>query len=155
MKITRIPVQRESAKTRVAVYCRVSTEKDSQEDSLEMQRETYLAYISKKPDWVSAGVYSDAISGMSAEHRSDFMRMVNDALNGKIDRILCKSVSRFSRNVAECMKYTDMLRMRNVTVEFEKEHLSTDEPSSTFLFSLMSAIAESESRSISENVKWG
>ena len=155
MKIRRILAQRENTKTRVAVYCRVSTEKDSQEDSLEMQREAYLAYISTKPDWVSAGVYSDAISGLSAEKRPEFMQMVRDALEGKIDRILCKSVSRFSRNVAECKKYTDMLRMRNVTVEFEKEHLSTDEPSSTFLFSLMSAIAESESRSISENVKWG
>jgi DNA invertase Pin-like site-specific DNA recombinase len=80
--------------------------------------------------------------------------MIQEALDGNIDLILCKSVSRFSRSVAECKKYTDMLRLKNVTVEFEKENLRTDDPSSDFLFSLMSAIAESESRSISENVRW-
>ena len=154
MKITMIPAKRENAKTRVAVYCRVSTEKDQQEDSLEMQREAYLSLISERSDWEPAGVYSDTISGLRAEKRPEFMQMVWNALDGKIDRILCKSVSRFSRNVAECKKYTDMLRMKNVTVEFEKEHLSTEDPTSTFIFSLMSAIAENESRSISENVKW-
>lgn len=154
MKITRIPVQRESVKTRVAVYCRVSTEKDEQEDSLEIQKAAYLARINGQPDLQLVGVYSDAISGLSAEKRPEFMQMISDALDGKIDRIFCKSVSRFSRNVAECKKYTDMLRTKNVTVEFEKEHLSTDQPTSTFIFSLMSAIAENESRSISENMKW-
>ncbi len=155
MKITRISAQREHTKTRVAVYCRVSTDKDTQEDSLEMQEAAYRALIDLNPDLQLVGVYSDIISGMSAEKRPDFMRMVMDAMSGKIDRILCKSVSRFSRNVAECKKYTDMLRTRNVTVEFEKENLRTDDPASSFLFSLMSAIAENESRSISENVKWG
>jgi DNA invertase Pin-like site-specific DNA recombinase len=155
MKITRIAAQREHTKTRVAVYCRVSTDKDTQEDSLEIQEAAYRALIDLNPDLQLVGVYSDVISGMSAEKRPDFMRMVMDAMSGKIDRILCKSVSRFSRNVAECKKYTDMLRTRNVTVEFEKENLRTDEPASSFLFSLMSAIAENESRSISENVKWG
>ena len=155
MQITRIPAKRENKKTRVAVYCRVSTEKDTQEDSLEMQREAYQSLINLRSDWEPAGVYADSLSGLSAEKRPEFMRMIGDAMAGKIDRILCKSVSRFSRNVAECKKYTDMLRTRNVTVEFEKEHLSTDDPTSSFIFSLMSAIAENESRSISENVKWG
>ena len=155
MKITRISAQREHTKTRVAVYCRVSTDKDTQEDSLEMQEAAYRALIDLNPDLQLVGVYSDIISGMSAEKRPDFMRMVMDAMSGKIDRILCKSVSRFSRNVAECKKYTDMLRTKNVAVEFEKENLRTDDPASSFLFSLMSAIAENESRSISENVKWG
>jgi len=155
MKITRIPAQRENTKLRIAVYCRVSTDKDTQEDSLEVQREAYVSLIALHPEWQLVGVHVDAISGMSAEHRPDFMRMINDALTGKIDRILCKSVSRFSRNVAECKKFTDMLRTRNVTVEFEKENVRTDDPTCSFIFSLMSAIAESESRSISENVKWG
>ena len=155
MQITRIPAKRENKKTRVAVYCRVSTEKDTQEDSLEMQREAYISLISLRSDWETAGVYADSLSGLSAEKRPEFMRMIGDAMAGKIDRILCKSVSRFSRNVAECKKYTDMLRTRNVTVEFEKEHLSTDDPTSSFIFSLMSAIAENESRSISENIRWG
>ena len=155
MQITRVKAQRKDRKVRVAVYCRVSTEKDEQEDSLEIQKEVYTSRISLRSDWELVGMYSDAISGLSAEKRPEFMQMIREAMAGKIDRILCKSVSRFSRNVAECKKYTDMLRLKNVTVEFEKEHLRTDDPTSSFIFSLMSAIAENESRSISENVKWG
>jgi DNA invertase Pin-like site-specific DNA recombinase len=94
MKITRIAAQREHTKTRVAVYCRVSTDKDTQEDSLEIQEAAYRALIDLNPDLQLVGVYSDVISGMSAEKRPDFMRMVMDAMSGKIDRILCKSVSR-------------------------------------------------------------
>lgn len=155
MRIIKIPAKREDQKVRVAAYCRVSTEKDSQEDSLEIQQTVYASRINRQPNWELVEVYSDCHSGLSAEKRPGFMRMINDALAGKIDRILCKSVSRFSRNVAECKKYTDMLRMKNITVEFEKEHLKTDDPTSSFMFSLMVAVAENESRSISENVKWG
>ena len=155
MQITRIPAQRKREKVHVAVYCRVSKKLETQEDSLEMQQEAYKTLISLRSDWELVGVYADSLSGLSAEKRPDFIRMINDALDGKIDRILCKSVSRFSRNVAECKKYADMLRARNVIVEFEKENLRTDEPTCSFIFSLMSAIAENESRSISENIRWG
>ena len=155
MEITRIPAQWERKKTRIAIYCRVSTKMEEQEDSLEMQREAYLPLIRLHSGWELVGVYSDNLSGLIAEKRPKFMQMINDALEGKIDRILCKSISRFSRNVAECKKYTDMLRLKNVAVEFEKEHLSTDDPASSFLFSLMSTISENESRSISENIRWG
>ena len=155
MQINRIPAQRENKKTRIAVYCRVSTKMEEQEDSLETQQAAYTDLISMRSDWELVGIYSDSLSGLSAEKRPEFMRMVNEALEGKIDRILCKSVSRFSRNVAECKKYTDMLKLKNVIVEFEKEHISTADTTSAFLFSLMSAIAENESRSISENIRWG
>lgn len=155
MQITRIPAQRENKKTRIAVYCRVSTKMEEQEDSLETQQAAYTDLISMRSDWELVGIYSDSLSGLSAEKRPEFMRMVNEALEGKIDRILCKSVSRFSRNVAECKKYTDLLKLKNVIVEFEKEHISTADTTSAFLFSLMSAIAENESRSISENIRWG
>lgn len=155
MQITRIPAHRENGKTRIAVYCRVSTKMEEQEESLETQQAAYTDLISLRSDWELVGIYSDSLSGLSAEKRPEFMQMIRDAQEGKIDRILCKSVSRFSRNVAECKKYTDMLRLRNVTVEFEKEHLRTDDPTSSFIFSLMSAIAENESRSISENIRWG
>jgi DNA invertase Pin-like site-specific DNA recombinase len=155
MQITRIPAQRENKKTRIAVYCRVSTKMEEQEDSLETQQAAYTDLISMRSDWELVGIYSDSLSGLSAEKRPEFMRMISDAMEGKIDRILCKSVSRFSRNVAECKKYTDMLRLKNVIVEFEKEHISTEDTTSAFLFSLMSAIAENESRSISENIRWG
>ncbi len=155
MKITRIAAKPNNSKVRVAVYCRVSTKRDEQEDSLEMQKEAYISLINSRSDWELVGIYSDSISGLSAEKRPDFMRMIKDAMDGKIDRILCKSVSRFSRNVAECKKFTDMLRSKNISVEFEKEHLKTDDSTSTFIFSLMSAVAENESRGISENVRWG
>ena len=128
---------------------------EEQEDSLETQQAAYTDLISMRSDWELVGIYSDSLSGLSAEKRPEFMRMINEALEGKIDRILCKSVSRFSRNVAECKKYTDMLKLKNVIVEFEKEHISTADTTSAFLFSLMSAIAENESRSISENIRWG
>ena len=101
MQINRIPAQRENEKTRIAVYCRVSTKLEEQEDSLEAQQEAYTNLISMRSDWELVGIYSDSLSGLSAEKRPEFMRMVNEALEGKIDRILCKSVSRFSRNVAE------------------------------------------------------
>jgi DNA invertase Pin-like site-specific DNA recombinase len=155
MQITRIPAQRENRKTRIAVYCRVSTKLEEQEESLETQRAAYTDLISLRSDWELVGIYSDSLSGLSAEKRPEFMRMIDEAMAGNIDRILCKSVSRFSRNVAECKKYADLLRTRNVTVEFEKENLRTDDPTSSFIFSLMAAIAENESRSISENIRWG
>lgn len=155
MKIIRIPAKRENRKVRVAVYCRVSKKVETQEDSLEEQQAAYTKLISLRSDWQLVGVYADSLSGLSAEGRPEFMRMINEAMAGNIDRILCKSVSRFSRNVAECKKYADLLRTRNVTVEFEKEHLRTDDPTSSFIFSLMAAIAENESRSISENIRWG
>ena len=155
MEVITVPSRRESEKARVAVYCRVSTKGDDQEDSLELQQDYYRNLIGTRSDWVLSGVYADVRSGLNAEKRPQFMQMINDALGGKIDRILCKSVSRFSRNPAECRKYTDMLRLKNVAVEFEKEHIRTDEPTSSLIFSLMSAVADSESRSISDNVKWG
>ena len=133
MQITRIPAQRENKKTRIAVYCRVSTKMEEQEDSLETQQAAYTDLISMRSDWELVGIYSDSLSGLSAEKRPEFMRMVNEALEGKIDRILCKSVSRFSRNVSECKKYTDMLKLKNVIVEFEKEHISTADTTSAFL----------------------
>ena len=154
MQITKIAARQENRKLRVAAYCRVSTSLETQEESLETQKETYITRIESEPDWEPAGVYADRLSGLSAGKRPEFMWMIREALDGNIDLILCKSVSRFSRNVAECKKFTDMLRVKNVTVEFEKENLRTDDPGSDFLFSLMSAIAESESRSISENVRW-
>ena len=155
MEVIKVPVKNENEKVRVAVYCRVSTKGDDQEDSLELQQDYYKKLIETRSDWALVGVYADERSGLCAESRPQFMQMIRDALDGKIDRILCKSVSRFSRNVAECRKYTDMLKMKNVVVEFEKENIRTDDPTSSLIFSLMSAVADSESRSISDNVKWG
>lgn len=155
MEITKIPANKDGKTLRVAAYCRVSTETDEQKESIDTQKEVYFSLISLRSDWEFAGIYTDSISGLTSEKRPGFMSMIKDALDGKIDRILCKSVSRFSRNVAECKRYVDLLMNKNIAVEFEKEHLATDDPTSSFVLSLMSAIAENESRSISENVRWG
>ena len=153
MRIRRVEAAVRQRKLRVAAYCRVSTKRAEQEDSLEVQRSTYERYILSNPEWEFAGLYADARSGLNAEKREGFMRMIEDAKGGKIDLILCKSISRFSRNIVECQRYTELLRSRNVTVIFEKEHIRTDEPTSSLIFSLMCAIAQDESRSISENMK--
>lgn len=142
-------------KTRIAVYCRVSTKRTVQEDSLEMQKEAYQKRIALRSDWELVGVYADSLSGLSAEKRPDFMRLIEDCKAGKIDRILCKSVSRFSRNVTECQRFVELLRSMNIVVEFEKENIRTNEPTSSLLFSLMCSIAQDESRSISENIRMG
>lgn len=155
MTITRIPAKRLDTKSKVAVYCRVSTTHDAQEDSLEMQRDYYTSLISERPDWTLAGVYADTRSGLSAEKRPQFMQMINDCMDGKINRILCKSLSRFSRNAVECRRYIDLLKMKNIAIEFEKENIKTDDQSGTFVLSLMSVVAENESKSISDNIKWG
>lgn len=155
MKIKKIAAtnQRVQQKKKVAAYCRVSTGRTAQEESLETQQDYYSRYITCNPEWSFAGVYSDVRSGLSAEKRPGFLKMIQDALDGKIDIILCKSISRFSRNITECQRYTSKLSSQNVVVVFEKERLKTDEPTSNLIFSLMCAIEQDESRSISENLK--
>ena len=142
-------------KVRVAAYCRVSTKRSVQEDSLETQAQVYRDRIGLRSDWELVGIYSDALSGLNAEKRPDFMRLMEDCKAGKVDRILCKSVSRFSRNVTECQRYTDLLRSMNIVVEFEKENIRSDDPTSSLLFALMCSVAQDESRSISENIRMG
>lgn len=153
MKIRKVEATVKHKKTKVAAYCRVSTKRLEQEDSLEVQQSTYTRYIQSNPAWDFAGLYADARSGLSAGKRRGFLHMIEDARAGKIDLILCKSISRFSRNIVECQRYMELLRSRNVNVVFEKDHLRTDMPASSLVLSLMCAIAQDESRSISENIQ--
>ena len=141
---------------RVAAYARISTLTESQEESYETQVHYYTDLIQSTEGWILAGIYADqGITGTSAAKRPEFMRMIEDAKSGKIDIILCKSVSRLSRNFAEAQKYVHELKSINVEVRFEKEGISSFDPSSDMIFSIMAAVAQEESRSISENVKWG
>lgn len=153
MRIRRIEATARQRRLRVAAYCRVSTKLTEQEESLEVQQSVYERYIRSNTAWEFAGLYADARSGLNASRREGFMKMIADARAGKIDLILCKSISRFSRNIVECQRYVELLRSRNVAVLFEKEHIRTDEPTSNLVFSLMCAVAQDESRSISENIK--
>lgn len=141
---------------RVCAYARVSTEQDEQQNSYEAQIEYYDGYIKSKPEWEFIGIYADeGISGTSCKKRDGFNRMIEDALSGKIDLILTKSISRFSRNTVDSLSVTRKLKAHGVEVYFEKENISSMDTQAELLFTIMSSIAQEESRSISENVRWG
>ena len=140
---------------RVAAYARVSTVKDAQENSLQSQQEYFTEYIRQHPDWVFAGMYTDdGVSGLSIRRRDGFNRMVNDALDGKIDLILTKSLSRFARNTVDALTTIRKLKAAGVAVYFQRENINTMDSTGEFLLTLMSSFAEEESRSISEHVTW-
>lgn len=143
-------------KKKVAAYARVSTEQDAQQNSYEAQIEFYTGYIQGKPEWEFVGVYADeGITGTSTKHREGFNRMVDDALSGKIDLILTKSISRFSRNTVDALTITRQLRAAGVAVFFEKENIDSMDPNAEMIFTILCTTAQEESRSISENVRWG
>lgn len=143
-------------KLKVAAYCRVSTEHEEQQNSFENQVNYYTKYIQSKPEYEFAGIYADeGISGTSIRKREDFKRMIEDCKNGKIDLIIVKSISRFARNTQDCLNYSRMLKQMGVGVIFEKENINTNDGAGELLFTILSSLAQEESRSISENVKWG
>lgn len=143
-------------KKRVAAYARVSTEQDAQQNSYEAQIDYYTKYIQSKPDWEFVGIYADeGISGTSYKNRTGFNKMYEDAKAGKIDLILTKSISRFSRNTVDSLTVTRELKAKGVEVYFEKENISSMDKTAELVFTMLSSIAQEESRSISENVRWG
>lgn len=155
MIIRKIQPRQEKLTKRVAAYIRVSTDKEEQEESYETQYDVYSKLINETENWQFAGIYADkGKSGTVAKHRPGFMQMIADAEARKLDIILVKSISRFARNVGESQRFVDILRSCDVTVIFEKENIRTDEPTSNFALALLSATAQDESHSISENRKW-
>jgi DNA invertase Pin-like site-specific DNA recombinase len=143
-------------KLRVAAYCRVSTDSDEQETSFETQVEVYEKKIRANPAWEYAGVYTDeGITGTKASKRPGFQKMIKDAENGKIDRILTKSISRFARNTLDCIAYVRHLKELGTTILFEKENIDTGSTYSEMLLTVLAAFAQEESRSISANITWG
>ncbi|MBE6946227.1 MAG: hypothetical protein E7459_09090 [Ruminococcaceae bacterium] len=155
--VTVIPkLQPMPRRKRVAAYARVSTSSDEQMESIEAQRDYYSKYIAANAQWDFVGIYADeGISGTSSNRRQAFKQMVDDALAGKIDLILTKSLSRFARNTVDTLKTIRALKEKGVEVYFEKEDISTLDSKGEFLITLMSSLAQEESRSISENVAWG
>lgn len=150
------PLEAMKKKKRVAAYARVSTGSEEQETSLVAQRDYYEKFIRKNEEWLFVDVYyDDGISGLSFRNREGFNQMIADALNGKIDLILTKSLSRFARNTVDTL--TTIRRLKDVGVEvfFEKENIYTLDAKGEFLITLMSSLAQEESRSISENITWG
>lgn len=141
---------------RVAAYARVSTDQDEQLSSYEAQVSYYTQYITEHIGWQLVEVYADeGITGTSTKHRAGFKRMIEDAKAGKIDIILTKSISRFARNTVDTLETVRQLREIGVEVRFEKERINTLDKQSEILLTIMSSLAQEESRSISENVRWG
>lgn len=141
---------------RVAAYCRVSTDREEQEHSFETQKAMYTEMIMMKPTWQMAGIYADeGITGTVAKKRPGFMKMIEDCRNGKIDMIVTKSVSRFSRNNLDCLMYVRELKQLGIPIIFEKEGINTIQVSSELLLTLFGALSQAESESISMNVKLG
>ena len=141
---------------RVAAYARVSTDTDEQFTSFEAQVDYYTRKIKANHNWLFLGVYSDeGVSATSMKNRDGFNRMIEDALAGKIDLILTKSVSRFARNTVDTLTTVRKLKDNGVEVYFEKEQIFTLDSKGELLITIMSSLAQEESRSLSENVTWG
>ncbi|HGK6956404.1 TPA: recombinase family protein [Streptococcus agalactiae] len=143
-------------KRRVAGYARVSTDHEVQATSYESQMRYYSEYINGRDDWEFVKMYSDeGISGTNTKLRTGFKSMVEDALDGKIDLIITKSVSRFTRNTVDSLTTVRQLKEVGVEIYFEKENIWTLDSKGELLITIMSSLAQEESRSISENVTWG
>ncbi|MGE5417441.1 MAG: recombinase family protein [Acidobacteriota bacterium] len=144
------------AKKRVAAYARVSTDSEEQLTSYEAQVDYYTKYINEREGWDFVGIYTDeGISATNTKKRDGFKQMVADALGGKIDLIVTKSVSRFARNTVDSLVTVRQLKEKGVEVYFEKENIYTLDSKGELLITIMSSLAQEESRSISENVTWG
>jgi len=154
-RFTAAPIESRE-KRKVAAYARVSTDHDDQLNSYEAQCDHYTNYIKGNEEWEFAGIYADeGISGTSTKGREGFNRMVEDALAGKIGLILTKSVSRFARNTVDSLTTIRKLKDHGTEVYFEKENIWTFDSKGELLISIMSSLAQEESRSISQNVTWG
>lgn len=143
-------------KLRVAAYCRVSTEEEEQQSSFETQKLYYTEKITSTPEWEIAGIYADdGISGVHTKKRDGFNQMIQDCKKRKIDLILTKSISRFARNTLDSIQYVRMLKALGIAVIFEKENINTSTMNSEMILTVLSAFAQAESESISQNVARG
>ncbi|HIZ71274.1 MAG TPA: recombinase family protein, partial [Candidatus Atopostipes pullistercoris] len=162
--VTVIPARRKTRnvdaesqkKLKVAAYCRVSTDSEEQASSYEVQVEHYTTYIQNNPEWELAGIYADdGISGTNTKKREQFNKMIEDSMNGKIDMIITKSISRFARNTLDCLKYIRQLKDKEIPVFFEKENINTMDAKGEIMLTIMASLAQQESQSLSQNVKLG
>lgn len=150
------PIQQQPKRLRVAAYARVSSDSEDQLNSLAVQVDYYTHLIQENPNWEFAGIYTDeGITGTSTKHREQFNRLMDDCRAGLIDRVLVKSASRFARNTADALTSVRELKSLGVTVAFEKEGFDTETSNGEMLLSIICAVAQEESLSISQNMKWG
>lgn len=141
---------------RVAAYCRVSTDSEDQLNSYRSQVQYYTDKISENVDWMMAGIYADeAITGTQVAKREGFQKMINDCMNGQIDMVITKSISRFARNTLDTLKYVRMLKEKDIAVFFEDENINTLSMDGELLLVVLSSVAQQEVENISSNVKKG
>lgn len=164
LRVTVIPPEAEATvsgsdvaqRLRVAAYCRVSTNSEEQLNSYQAQLEYYVTKIKSHPDWILVGIYADqGISGTALKGRKEFKRMIRDCERGKVDLIITKSVSRFSRNTLDGLEFVRKLKNIGVGVFFEKENVNTLTLDNELVLTFMMSMAQAESESLSGNVKWG
>ena len=150
------PLADNQSLTRVAAYCRVSTDSEEQESSYEAQCQHFTSLIAERPDWILADIYADeGISGTSRKKRESFNRMMKDCEDGKIDMVITKSISRWARNTVDSLQSIRTLKDLGIPVFFEKENINTMDSRGEVLITIMSSIAQQESDSISKNVRMG
>lgn len=146
----------ENRKKRVAAYVRVSTTKDQQFKSFKNQIDYFQKFIEGHEDWCLVGIYHDeGVTGTNTKKRDGFQRMISDAMDGKIDLIVTKSITRFARNSIDAIYYIRLLKEKGVDIYFQNDNIWTLSEKGEFVITLISALAQEESRSISENTKWG
>ena len=154
-KFSEVPLA-SAEKRKVAAYARVSTDNEDQKTSYAAQVDYYTNYIKSRSEWEFAGMYSDeGVTGTSMKKREGFTRMVQDALDGKIQLIVTKSVSRFARNTVDSLTTIRKLKEHGIEVYFEKEAIWTFQARGEILLTILSSLSQEEARSISENVTWG
>lgn len=152
----KIEKEETTKKTRIGAYCRVSTDLEEQSSSYEAQVDYFKNYVNKRPNYKLIDVYADeGITGTNTKKRKEFNRLIDDCMKGKIDLVITKSISRFARNTIDTISYVKKLKEKGVEVYFEKENLSTFDPNTELVLTILSAMAQEESRSISTNCKWG
>lgn len=155
-RINRVTGTTIKERLRVCAYCRVSTDNEEQLNSYQSQLKYYDEKINSNSEWQFAGIYADeAISGTLDYKRTDFMRMIADCMEGKIDMILTKSISRFARNTLDTLKYVRMLKEKNIAILFEEENLNTLTSAGELMLTVLSAMAQQESENISSHVQLG
>ena len=153
---TQEKLKTEYRQIRVAAYCRVSTKQEEQLNSYDVQVKFYTEKIQSEPKWSLVGIFADkGITGTSVKKRDEFNRLMRLCKRGKVDMIITKSISRFSRNTVDCLKYVRMLRELNIDVFFEEQGIHSIDPGAEFYITIYGSIAQSESENISANVKWG
>lgn len=145
-----------NGRIRVAAYVRVSTDGDEQLGSFESQKKYYEEKIRSNSEWQMVGIFADeAITGTKVDKREGYQDMIQKCMNGEIDMIMTKSISRFARNTVDTLKYVRMLKDRNIAVIFEKENIDTLGMNGEMMLTILSSLAQQEVESLSGNVKMG